>query len=308
MHSRKEAIRARLTKKVQAKRRQECEAASGFFHNDVLVSTINIQLPVSNSRRFRLKRPQSDGRCVISSEVVGSETGKIAELLDGIDVCRKAYNQEENSTTRLVLECAFRIMESHLLSYQLGNGDVILDPAYPLEDYLSLAKCLSIHRHMLCTFANKQVKGDIPEVKDDDGVEKVQDLILHELVICTRIHEMIDEDGPVPFLRQALEWCARWNVIFKRMNCAVIVRKALDLELLHDDPAGRMSEEPFGKLPILTSVRYEDALTVEGFFANWAHKARFPMTTSKNNFDVEGARKFMRKRWEQFIDSDDDST
>jgi len=300
MQTRKEAIRARLAKKLQAK--QKLAEVDKHYHSDVPVNAIDVDIPESGSRKVRLKIDRPDGMTVISSEVTGNEQGKMVELLDGIDVCRKAYNQAEGSTSRLILECAYRIMEGHILSDQLAADDVLLDPEYPLEDYLSIARSLSIHRHKLCTFAGKLVKGDIPEVNEGDGVDKVQDLILHELRICTVIHEMIDNEGPTPTMRHALEWCARLNVILRRMNVALKVIRPLRLEVLQDDSRAHVADEPFGRVPMLTSVVYEDALTVEAFLEDWARNARFPKTESV--FDADEARKHMRERWQQFVDEE----
>ena len=298
MISRKEALRQKLSKKLrERKKTQETRKPV----NDALINAIGVTLPEAESRRLRLKVDRPAGVTVISSEVKGTETGKLAILLDDLDICRKAYNRMEDSTQRLILTCAYRIMESHVLTEQLADDSVALDPSYSLEGYLSIARSLSIHRHMLCKFAGKTVSGNIPEVQEGDGVDKVRDLILHELRICTVIHEMIDEEGPVPTIRQALEWCARWNVILRRMNSALKVMKPLFLEVLHDDPEDTV--EPFDSVPMLVSVTYEKVLSVEGFLRDWARNARFQ--TSKTEYDAEGARNFMRAQWERFHNEED---
>jgi hypothetical protein len=298
MISRKEALRQKLANKLQAKREKEESRNVG---RDKLVNAVGVTLSESGSRQLRLKVDRPAGITVISSEVKGIETGKLSDLLGDMDSCRRTYNRLEDSTKRLILACAYRIMESHILSDQIADDDVCLDPSYPLEDYLSIARSLSIHRRMLCEFARKAVTGNIPEVKEGDGVDKVRDLIIHELRICTVIHEMIDEEGPVPTIRQALEWRVRWDVIFRRINGALKVMKPLCLEVLHDDPNELNADEPFDSVPVLVSVKYEHVLSIEGYLRDWARNARFP----KTDFDAEGTRKSMRAQWDRFVSEED---
>jgi hypothetical protein len=298
MLSRKEALRQRLARKVQEKQKRHDDFSST---KDAPLSAFGIVLPDDGNPQMRLK-----GRWVGDEE--GTE--RLQSILGDMDTCRRALNHhtcETNSMRQLILCCVFRIMECNILKLQLANGDVILDPTFSIEEYLSAARSLSIHRHALCLFTGKRVAGDIPAVTEDSNVDVVRDVIIHEVSICVRLHELIDEDGPVPTVTHALQWLSRWNVIFKRLHGALSVKAPLAIEIVHDYPRPDGVAEPFRAVPLLRSVEFHDVTSQEGidrFFTDWAKNARFPPVARP--YDAEAGKKFMRAQWERFLAEDDD--
>jgi hypothetical protein len=291
MLSRKEAIRQRLAKKLQKKR----DATAAFYHSPV--TAFGIALPEKGKAHLRLKDALSEDHY---------EWERLTTILGDMDICRKALNRdcEPDSVKHLILSCAFRVMESFILSAQLANGDVFLDPSFSVTEYLAVAQAISLHRHKLCDFASKRVSGDIPVATEQDGVDQLRDVIIHELRICVEIHEMIDLRGPVPSVTHALQWLSRWNVIHKRLNGALDVPRPLRIQIVHDAPRPEGFFELFREVPLLASVEFEDVMSAEGvsaFLEGWAQNARFP----ENDFDLEGCQRFMRAQWDRFSRDDD---